>query len=237
MKNIVIIGTSGAIGRALKNQLSNAYPKASIFAFSSNKDVQLKNSLHHHSINYESENSIMDAAQIASAHMPIDMIIIATGTLHSQNIMPEKSIKDLNFNSLTEIYKRNTVLPAIIAKHFLPKMHRKQKIIFAVLSARVGSISDNNLGGWYAYRMSKTALNMLIKNLSIETKRYNKEAIIVGLHPGTVDSTLSKPFQRNIKHSIFTPAFAAESLCSVLTTLNPEDSGKCYAWDGQEIPT
>ena len=108
--------------------------------------------------------------------------------------------------------------------------------VFAALSARVGSISDNILGGWYAYRSSKAALNMIIKNAAIEISRSNKQAIVVGMHPGTVDSHLSKPFQSRVpKHQLFTPEYAAEKLLHVMTALMPSDSGKCFAWDGKEI--
>ena len=124
----------------------------------------------------------------------------------------------------------------MIAKHFLPKLNRENLSIFAAISARVGSISDNYLGGWYAYRASKSALNMIIKNAAIEIGRRNKNAVIVGLHPGTVDSKLSKPFQGNIPHNkLFTPEYSAKKLLEVISTLKPWQSGKCWAWDGTEV--
>ncbi|MDC0037014.1 short-chain dehydrogenase, partial [bacterium] len=124
-----------------------------------------------------------------------------------------------------------------IAKHCLNKLDKTKPSIFAALSARVGSIEDNKLGGWYAYRMSKTALNMFIKTASIEIKRQNPNAIVVGLHPGTVDSPLSKPFQKNIKpEKLFTPEFSANKLIQVMHSLNINDSGKIFAWDGKQIP-
>jgi len=133
-------------------------------------------------------------------------------------------------------WKINTFIPALMAKHFIPRLNLDRQSIFAALSARVGSISDNRLGGWYAYRASKTALNMIIKNAAIETARRNKKAIIVGLHPGTVDSSLSKPFQRNVPdEKLFAPMRSAQDLLKVLDDLNPEQSGRCFAWDGQEV--
>ena len=108
--------------------------------------------------------------------------------------------------------------------------------IFAALSARVGSISDNQLGGWYAYRASKAALNMIIKTAAIEVRRRNPHAIVVGLHPGTVDSDLSKPFQGNVPEGkLFTPDFAAGKLLTVLEGLAPAQTGRCFGWDGEEI--
>ena len=130
----------------------------------------------------------------------------------------------------------NTILPALIAKHFIQHLETKTHSYFAVLSARVGSVSDNRLGGWYAYRASKAALNMIIKTLAIETRRRNKMACIVGLHPGTVDSPLSKPYHSNLKpESLFTADFSTQQLLSVLNALTPHESGKFFAWDGKEI--
>ena len=124
----------------------------------------------------------------------------------------------------------------MIAKHFNKYLSRGKKATFAVLSARVGSIQDNKLGGWYAYRASKAALNMIIKNMAIEIGRFHKEAVVVSMHPGTVDSFLSEPFKNNVaKDHLFTPEFAAEKLISVLNTLNASNTGKCFAWDGEEI--
>lgn len=123
-----------------------------------------------------------------------------------------------------------------MAKHFIPKLAKDTKSVFAAISARVGSISDNQLGGWYAYRASKAALNMFIKTASVETKRLNPNAVIVGVHPGTVDSHLSEPFQARVPQGkLFTPEYSAEKLIEVFDSLNMEDSGKCFAWDGKEI--
>ena len=135
-----------------------------------------------------------------------------------------------------EVFFVNTILPSIIAKHFIPKLSKNNQSILAFMSARVGSISDNKLGGWYAYRASKSALNMMIKNLSIEVGRKNKNAILVGLHPGTVNSKLSKPFQSNVpEKKLFTPDQSVNYLLQVLSKLKNEDSGKIFAWDGSEI--
>ena len=106
----------------------------------------------------------------------------------------------------------------------------------ATLSARVGSVSDNQLGGWYAYRASKAALNIIIKNSAIEISRRNNDSIVVGMHPGTVASDLSKPFQKGVPSGkLFTPELAASRLLKVLSTLSAKDTGKCFAWDGKEI--
>jgi len=123
-----------------------------------------------------------------------------------------------------------------VAKHFLPLLPRKQPAIFAALSARVGSIADNGLGGWHAYRASKTALNMLMKNLSIELSRRNPDGICIGLHPGTVATDLSAKFRGGINHEVFTPAQSAAHLLAVLDKVEHADTGKVFDWQGREIP-
>jgi len=134
-------------------------------------------------------------------------------------------------------YRINAIGPALVAKHFLPLLTRERKAMFAALSARVGSIEDNQLGGWHAYRASKAALNMLLKTLSIELARQNPTAICVGLHPGTVDTRLSEPFQRGVPEGkLFSPQKSARHLLNVFDTLSPEQSGQIFAWDGQRIP-
>ncbi len=148
---------------------------------------------------------------------------------------PEKSLRELDPEWMIENYRLNAVAPALIAKHFLPLMPRSGRVCFAALSARVGSISDNRLGGWYSYRASKAALNMLIRNLSIEWQRKNPEAILVGLHPGTVETGLSAPFKGNPEHERFTPSKAADQLLNVLQTLDSNDSGQLFAYDGHIV--
>lgn len=231
---IAIIGSSGAIGSAFVRHLRETHPEAEIHTFSKQSDAKK----HHHIIDYDDEKTIESAAHEAYQNIPFDLVIVATGILHNgADLQPEKSLRDLSAEKFQTIFNANTIFPALAAKHFLPLLHKDKRSVFAALSARVGSISDNHLGGWYAYRASKAALNMVINNASIEMARRYKQAIIVGLHPGTVDSSLSKPFQSHVKEGkLFTPDFAAEKLISVLEGVSPDDSGKCFGWDGQEIP-
>ncbi|EWH11952.1 short-chain alcohol dehydrogenase [Catenovulum agarivorans DS-2] len=227
-KNIVVFGASGALGQAFVQLFKTHYPAAQVYPFS-RQSAQYR-------VDYESEQSIANAAEIAAQNGSIDLVVVATGILHTEDISPEKSLKNLSAESLTQIFQANTVTPALIAKHFLPKLNKHQPSIFAVLSARVGSISDNRLGGWYAYRASKAALNMLVKTASIEMARTHKHAMVLGLHPGTVDSVLSKPFQKNVApEKLFSAQFSVEKLWQVLQQQTPHDSGKCLAWDGQQI--
>ena len=226
-ENIAILGASGAIGGAFTTLLSEKHPNSSIFAFSRNGQ---------HSIDCNCEHSLAEAAELAAKEKPLDFVIVANGILHDEDLMPEKSLRDLSVEKFHRVFEANTITPALIAKHFLPKLNKEQPSIFAALSARIGSISDNQLGGWYAYRASKAALNMIIKNAAIEIARRNKQAIIVGLHPGTVDSDLSKPFQGNVADGkLFTPEYSAEKLLEVLENLTPEQTGRCFAWDGKEV--
>ena len=226
-KNICVIGASGTIGSAMTKLLSKRYPDASLFPFSRNS---------HYDIDYSDENSIATAAKVASKDRALDLVFVASGVLHSDYIMPEKSLKQLSANKFHYLFQANTITPALIAKYFLPLLNKDRISRFAVLSARVGSISDNYLGGWYSYRASKAALNMIIKNAAIEIRRTNKRAIVSTLHPGTVDSFLSRPFQSNVpKEKLFTAEYSARKLLDVLEDLSPEQSGKCFAWDGFEV--
>lgn len=226
-KNIAIIGSSGAIGGALVSVVTKNFPNAQVHEFSRSGA---------NGIDYDNEESIAHAAEMAAKEMALDLVIVTNGILHDDNISPEKSLRDLSADNFSRIFTVNTITPALVAKYFIPKLNKEGASRFAALSARVGSISDNVLGGWYAYRASKAALNMIIKNAAIETARRNKQAVIVGLHPGTVDSNLSKPFQRNVPaDKLFKPEFSAQKMLDALSQLTPEDSGKCFAWDGQQV--
>ncbi len=234
-ENIAIIG-SGAIGNAFSQELLSKYPNSKINVFSRKSLRSNASAIAHHLIDYDDISSMYSAAELAAAEKPLDLVLVTTGILHAENLRPEKSLKELSSQNFETLFKINTILPALIAKYFLPFLNRNRSSIFAALSARVGSISDNQLGGWYAYRASKSALNMIIKSTSIEVARKNPKAIVVGLHPGTVDSNLSKPFQQNVNaNKLFTPSYAAQKMLTVLDELTSAQTGKCFAWDGSEI--
>ena len=189
----------------------------------------------------ESFVDITDEATIVNAAATlerVDLVIVATGFLHADDgSKPEKSWKDFSSEKFTENFLINTIGPALVAKHVLPIFPRKERAVFAALSARVGSISDNRLGGWYSYRGAKAALNQIIKTLSIELARSRPQVVCVGLHPGTVDTGLSRPFQGNVApEKLFTPTVAADHLLGVINGLTPADTGGVFAWDGQRIP-
>lgn len=187
---------------------------------------------------------ITDEASVASLGetlrvdaSPLRLVILATGLLHDATLQPEKSMRALDAAHLARSFAVNAIGPALVAKHVLPLLPRTGKSVFAVLSARVGSIADNRLGGWYGYRASKAALNQIIRTLSIETRRTRPEAILVALHPGTVATALSHPFRGQVDPGgLFTPQEAADHLLGVIDGLTAEDSGGFFAWDGSSIP-
>jgi NAD(P)-dependent dehydrogenase (short-subunit alcohol dehydrogenase family) len=223
----IIIGSTGGIGAALTEKLSLNSSFETVLGFS-RKTIP--------AIDVLNEDSIAAAAEhVGLSGLAPTLIIVATGVLHKDERGPEKSLRELDPEWMIENYRLNAVAPALIAKHFLPLMPRSGRVCFAALSARVGSISDNRLGGWYSYRASKAALNMLIRNLSIEWQRKNPEAILVGLHPGTVETGLSAPFKGNPEHERFTPSKAADQLLNVLQTLDSNDSGQLFAYDGHIV--
>lgn len=236
IKNIAVIGSSGAIGHAFTQQLAKLNPEATIHAFSQHVPSFSSDNIQVHAIDYSDEASIEASASLASAALPLDWVIIATGLLHEGGLLPEKTLQSLSAEKLHRLFEVNTILPALIIKHFHRQLNRENRSILAAMSARVGSISDNQLGGWYAYRASKAALNMIIKCAAIEVARSNKQAIVVGLHPGTVDSKLSKPFQANVpEKKLFTPEFSVGRMLQVMDNLTLDQTGRCIAWDGNDI--
>jgi NAD(P)-dependent dehydrogenase (short-subunit alcohol dehydrogenase family) len=222
----VVVGSSGGIGAALLTRVETSGRFARVTGLA-RRDGQ---------IDLENEASLAAAAERLRDGPPLRLALCATGLLHDPQQQPEKSWRALDADALLRAYAVNAVGPALLAKHLLPLFPAQGRCVFAALSARVGSIGDNRSGGWHAYRASKAALNMLLRNLSIELQRRRPEAICVGLHPGTVDTGLSKPFQANVAEGkLFTPAYSAERLLAVVDGLRPEDSGTVLAWDGQRV--
>jgi NAD(P)-dependent dehydrogenase (short-subunit alcohol dehydrogenase family) len=230
LQSAIVAGSSGGIGQAAAKaiEISGKFEKVYRLGRSGPADFQIE---------FANAETIEKAAQtIAGEQAEPRLLFAATGVLHNISNMPEKSFRHIDSDWMAENFLVNAIGPALLAKYFLPIMPRKGRIVFAVLSARVGSISDNKLGGWHSYRASKAALNMIIKNLAIETARSNPEAIIVALHPGTVESSLSSPFSGGGQHGgRFTPEQAATKLLSVIEALSPADSGNVFDYDGNMI--
>jgi NAD(P)-dependent dehydrogenase (short-subunit alcohol dehydrogenase family) len=223
----VVIGSSGAIGGALVAELlrNGRFRWTVGLARTTSPPLDLT-----------SEDTIAAAAEhVAKLDAPLRLVIDATGFLHGDGEMPEKTWRHLDSEHLAHAFAVNTIGPALLMKHFLPCLPRDGKAVFATLSARVGSIGDNQLGGWYGYRASKAALNQIVRTASIELKRRCPAAICVALHPGTVDSALSEPFERAGLH-VRAPAAAAKDLISVIETLGGADTGTFRDYRGDRLP-
>ena len=234
----VIVGASGGIGAALVDALVGRDGIESVHALSRSGGGPSHEVIKPGQIDLTDESSIAAAAERVKAMGAPDLVIVASGILSDgQTLQPEKSFRHQSPEAFERVFTINTFGPALVAKHFLPLMPHRGRAVFAALSARVGSISDNRAGGWHSYRASKAALNMLIRNYAIEQKRRNEDFIAVSLHPGTVDTDLSKPFQSNVPDKqLFTPEQSASYLLNVIAGLRPADSGKAFDWAGKEIP-
>jgi NAD(P)-dependent dehydrogenase (short-subunit alcohol dehydrogenase family) len=232
-RRAAVIGSSGGVGGALARLLADS--GAAVHAFS-RAGTEVDGRLVAGAIDILEEDSIAAAAARLRQDGPLDLVIVATGLLHDATLGPEKAYRDLDPDTLARYFAVNATGPALVAKHFLPLLNRSGTPVFAALSARVGSIGDNRLGGWYGYRAAKAALNMLIRTLAIELARTRPNAICVSLHPGTVDTALSQPFQRRVAEGqLLEPATSAAHLLDVIVSLDSQDSGSCIGWDGGRI--
>ena len=219
----LIIGASGGIGRALADAIAARGDPVDRLSRATTPPLDLTD-----------EASIARAAEHLAASAPYARLIVATGILHTASGGPEKSWRQLDAAQLAQVFAVNAIGPALVARHFLPLLAPKATLAF--LSARVGSISDNRLGGWYGYRASKAALNQIVRTLAIDLARTRPQTICVALHPGTVDTPLSAPFQRNVPAGqLFTPGHCAAALLGVIDALTPDDSGQLIDWAGERI--
>ncbi|MBV7266950.1 SDR family NAD(P)-dependent oxidoreductase [Erythrobacter ani] len=231
-----VFGSTGGIGRALCQELADRGCETIHAGSRSGADIGVSGAAPF-AFDLTNESSI-EAAALSMKDDPPEWIIVATGVLTLESGEgPERTFKRLDAGAMAEVFALNTIGPALIAKHVLPLMPRDRQFVFAALSARVGSISDNGLGGWHSYRASKAALNMLLKNFALEMQRTHKQGVIAGLHPGTVDSALSEPFQSNLPDGqLIEPGEAAGNLIHVLGGLGPQDSGKIFDFAGKVVP-
>lgn len=221
----LIFGASGGIGRALADATA-AQGDAPVLRFSrAGGDFDLHD-----------EASIARCAARAAELGPPRLVLIATGLLSDDHHRPERAIREITPEWMAENFAINTIGPAMIVKHIAPMLPKKGRSVIAALSARVGSISDNRLGGWHSYRASKAALNMVMKGAALELARTRPDAICVTLHPGTVATDLSAPFRSAGEEGVIAPAASAEALLRVIDGLTPAQSGRAFAWDGEEIP-
>lgn len=220
----VVIGASGGIGKALADALEGRGEEVARLSRRGN------------GLDLTDEASIA-AAATALPFPFIERLIVATGMLHEDSHGPERSLRQLNGERLLRSFAVNAVGPALILKHFAPLLRRDGPSQAALLSARVGSIADNRLGGWYGYRASKAALNQLVRTAAVEIARTRPQALVVALHPGTVDTAMSRPFQKGVApERLFSPERSAACLLEVLDGLGPEQSGGFFDWQGAPIP-
>ncbi|MBT8083515.1 MAG: SDR family NAD(P)-dependent oxidoreductase [Gammaproteobacteria bacterium] len=228
--NVVVIGASGGIGASFCRALAGSESVGVVHALSRSRTEFGDAAIRPSTLDMLDEASLAQAAERVTADGPLDLVIVATGILHRGELQPEKALRDINGDAMLDVLRVNTVGPALVARHFLPLMRRQGKSVFAALSARVGSIDDNRLGGWVSYRASKAALNQTIRTLAIEHARRRADGILAALHPGTVATDLSQPFSSRVPpDKLFTPETAADHLLRVIDNLTPDDTGGFFA--------
>jgi len=231
----IVFGASGAIGGAFVRALRHDPRCAMVYAGARIPPAAIDAKIRPFAFDLGDEPSIERAVAGIAQDGSVHLVLVATGALHDAHMQPEKTWRTLNTEALTHAYAVNAIGPTLIAKHTLSLLSSEERTIFAALSARVGSTEDNSLGGWHSYRASKAALNMLMRCFAIELARRAPKAVCASLHPGTVDSALSKPFQRGVK-TLFSPNDAAANLLNTLDALLPGDSGGLFAFNGARIP-
>ncbi|WBA10255.1 SDR family NAD(P)-dependent oxidoreductase [Salinivibrio kushneri] len=237
MQRVAVVGAGGAIGEAFCRALLDKPSIQQVFALGRHPAplAEISEKVVPVAVNIRDEASIQAAVEHIDDNR-LDAVIIASGMLHDDAVSPEKRLAACSSEAMHQLFDVNAVAPLLLSKHLAAKLKRNAEAKLAILSARVGSISDNRAGGWYAYRASKAAVNMVIKCMSIELGRQDKSLTVVGLHPGTVDSRLSAPYQANVKPGkLFSPAQSAGYLLSVLDGLDSRHTGRLFAWDGEEI--
>lgn len=242
MLSILVVGASGGIGGAMLTELGKRYPDSRrIGTWQNTSPATALSSPGHMSSDIEWEQLDATSDEAVSGLLErigkLDWIVDASGYLHSASGKPEKSLRDVEPEFFIENMTKNVLPTLLLAKHSLANLKDSENSIFATLSAKVGSIEDNRLGGWTSYRCSKAALNMAVRNISIEWKRRNPRTCVVALHPGTTATNLSLPFQRNVPESqLFPVEKTANFLVDRLQELRPENTGRFLAFDGEVLP-
>ncbi|PTP99346.1 SDR family oxidoreductase [Vibrio splendidus] len=237
--HILVVGGSGGIGFAVVKHLLSELSRfdfldVHVDATYHSQQPGLENSrLNWHKVDATNE---ADIEQLSKQFEKLDWLINCVGMLHTSELGPEKNLSSIDPEFFLKNISVNTLPSLLLAKHFTPVLRTSDNPKFAVVSAKVGSISDNRLGGWYSYRSSKAALNMFIKTMSIEWQRTIKKGTVLALHPGTTDTALSKPFQTNVPESkLFESSYVAHQLVDIIRTATPDNSGHFYAYDGEQL--
>lgn len=232
---VLVAGAGGGIGKAMLPEILKRYPSARVTAtWHESPPLSDYPGVTWHQADLTDESQVTALATLVD--YPV-WVINAAGMLHTSQQGPEKSIRGLDSDFFLHNIRINTLPTLLLAKHFNRRLSSDGVAVFATISARVGSIEDNRLGGWTSYRCSKAALNMALKNISVEWSRTAKNIAVVALHPGTTDTDLSKPFQASVKpEKLFSAARTAGLLIDVIESLTPEQSGRFLAYDGSTIP-
>lgn len=240
----LVVGASGGLGQAITKELLGKQTTNKVYAtyrrsgeagelwqIDDRRLVRVKVD-----ITRESDLQVL-AETIRCENDPPEMVISASGILHERDIQPEKALSQCRQDSLLHLFNVNSIGPLLLAKSMIPLMPKTARSHFAVLSAMVGSIADNRLGGWYGYRASKAALNQFMRTLAVECRRNHPRLCVTAIHPGTTDTGLSQPFQANVKPGkLYSPEQSARRILSVIGNGTPETSGRFVNWDGSEIP-
>ncbi|MBG23975.1 MAG: short-chain dehydrogenase [Idiomarinaceae bacterium] len=232
MRHILVVGAGGGLGQALVKHYLNEGVLVTAWS-------RREASFMHDNLNWRQlADYRQDQIEPELMHLnDLDGVISTLGMLHNDDFMPEKHLGAVNAAQLRHSFEVNTILPILLLQQLVSKLPRKKPSFWVQLSAKVGSITDNYLGGWYSYRASKAALNMLLKTASIELGRSHKQLVIAAVHPGTTDTELSAPFQERLPaDKLYTPEQSAQRIAQVIENLTTEQSGKLLHWDGTELP-
>ncbi|MEM7207691.1 MAG: SDR family NAD(P)-dependent oxidoreductase [Pseudomonadota bacterium] len=233
--DILILGASGGIGRAVLDDVLVRFPQARVIATGFRNPVKIYSE--RVSTEIVDVRDINSMQEFLSSIPVVDWAINCVGILHSEQNGPEKTIRTLDAEFFMENIHVNTLPTLLMAKQLSSALKKSLAPRLATVSAKVGSISDNRLGGWYSYRASKAALNMALKTISIEWKFSHPRGCVVAFHPGTNDTSLSKPFQTNVpKSNLLMPAESASAIMAIMQGLEPSQTGSFYAWDGELLP-
>lgn len=230
----IVVGASSAIAQAIIQALLDRNDICEIITIS-RKAQQTTAKVTPLTCDYQ-EHNIAALCRSLDLRYPVSHVFICNGVLHNEQKKPEKKIEDIDGAALMDTLHSNTVVPTLWLKHLTPLIKSSTPCKVAIFSARIGSISDNNLGGWYSYRASKAALNMMIQTASIELARRAKNVKLLAFHPGTTDTPLSKPFQSSVPEGkLFTPEFVASQLISLMATLEPDGKASYMDWNHKSI--
>lgn len=247
--HVVILGGNSGIGAALTTHYLSRRAMVSVFSraamslqhagqqvWSQQQSADLRQYLYQPE-QLEQNSPLLQDALAAVFSQPVDLVFCCLGLLHQAELQPEKSLRQLSADNLRQAFEVNTILPALWLQAIWPWLNKSPHLKLCWLSAKVGSIGDNQSGGWHSYRASKAALNMLVRGAAIELKRQLPQATLVALHPGTTDTAMSKPFQRNLPAGqLQSPAATAQRLAATVADLTPAQNGALLNWDGTVLP-